>query len=80
MFELQAVQAAVSAVPAAHSLALCCLQCFTLLLGCSKELPLQLLQAVLAALALQPVQPAAAEAPNKAQVSGCRVCQAASGR
>jgi hypothetical protein len=70
MFELQAVQAAVAAVPAAHSLALCCLQSFTLLLGCGKELPLQLLQATLAALALQPVQPAAAEAPNKAQVRG----------
>jgi hypothetical protein len=71
MFELQAVQAAVAAAPAAHSLALCCLQCFTLLLGCSKELPLQQLQAVLSALALQPVQPAATQAPNSGQVSKC---------
>lgn len=68
MFELQAVQAVVQPVPAAHSLALCSLQCFTLLLGCGKELPLQALQAVLAALALQPAQPAAAEPPHKQQV------------
>jgi hypothetical protein len=68
MFELQAVQAVVQPTPAAHSLALCCLQCFTLLLGCGKELPLQVLQAVLAALALQPAQPAAAEPLHKQQV------------
>lgn len=68
MFELPAVQAVVQPVPAAHSLALCCTQCFTLLLGCGKELPLQALHAVLAALALQQAQPAAAEAPTKQQV------------
>lgn len=65
MFELPAVQAVVAPVPAAHALALYCLQCFTLLLGCGRELPLQLMQAVLAALALQP---AAAEAPTAMQV------------
>lgn len=64
MFELPAVQAVVAPVPAAHALALCCLQCFTLLLGC-KELPLQQMAAVLAALALQP---APAEAPTTQQV------------
>lgn len=68
MFELSAVQAVVQPVPAAHSLALCCLQCFTLLLGCGKELPLQALQAVLAALALQPVQAASADPPTQLQV------------
>jgi hypothetical protein len=65
MFELPAVQAVVAPVPAAHALALHCLQCFTLLLGCGKELPMQLMQAVLTALALQP---AAAEAPTAMQV------------
>ncbi len=65
MFELPAVQAVVAPVPAAHALAMCCLQSFTLLLGCSKELPLQLMQAVVAALALQP---AAAQAPSAEQV------------
>jgi hypothetical protein len=78
MFELSAVQAVVQPVPAAHSLALCCLQCFTLLLGCGKELPLQALQAVLAALALQPVQAASADGPTQLQVCwGHRSCRQA---
>mgnify|MGYP001810360949 CR=1 FL=1 len=48
----------VDALPAAHSLATACLQTFTLLLGCHKELPEALQLQVLAALAQQQQQPA----------------------
>jgi hypothetical protein len=51
-----AVGAVVDALPAAHSLATACLQTFTLLLGCHKELPEPLQLQVLAALAQQQQQ------------------------
>jgi hypothetical protein len=47
------VGAVVDALPAAHSLAMACMQTFTLLLGCHKELPEPLQLQVLTALAQQ---------------------------
>jgi len=71
MLELACVQPVVQPFPAAHQLAVYCLQIFTLLLGCGKELPLSVLHHVLAALANQPVQqtPQPAAPPTKQQVS-----------
>lgn len=71
MYELPAVQPVVQPTPAAHNLALCCLQSFQMLLSCRKELPPATLQAVLAALAVQPVPQQAPAAPSRQQVSGC---------
>ncbi|KAF6266710.1 Fanconi anaemia protein FancD2 nuclease-domain-containing protein [Scenedesmus sp. NREL 46B-D3] len=53
VYQLMAVGAVVDALPAAHSLAMACMQTFTLLLGCHKELPEPLQLQVLAALAQQ---------------------------
>ncbi|WIA09029.1 hypothetical protein OEZ85_008443 [Tetradesmus obliquus] len=58
LYELLPVNAVVDALPAAHSLATACLQTFTLLLSCHKELPEALQLQVLAALAQQQQQPA----------------------
>lgn len=63
------MNAVVDALPAAHSLATACLQTFTLLLSCHKELPEALQLQVLAALAQQQQQPA--DQVNEA-VSHCR--------
>lgn len=71
MLELACIQPVVQPFPAAHQLAVHCLQIYTLLLGCGKELPLSVLHHVLAALANQPVQQTAQPAapPTKQQVS-----------
>jgi hypothetical protein len=63
---LPAVLPAMDAAEAAHSLAMACLQVFTLLLGCSKELPTLVIAKVLAALA---GQPATAAAEDRHQVA-----------
>jgi hypothetical protein len=53
LYQLMSVAAVVDALPAAHSLAMACMQTFTLLLGCHKELPEPLQLQVLTALAQQ---------------------------
>jgi hypothetical protein len=53
LYQLMSVAAVVDALPAAHSLAMACMQTFALLLGCHKELPETLQLQVLTALAQQ---------------------------
>jgi hypothetical protein len=65
MYQLSPVGAVVDALPAAHSLAASCLQTFSLLLGCHKELPESLQLQVLAALAQQQRQQPPADQTNE---------------
>lgn len=53
LYSVDAVAGVMDAVPTAHSLAMACLQSFTLLVGCHKELPRPLLEQVLRAIAQQ---------------------------
>eukprot|EP00879_Flechtneria_rotunda_P023302 GHRR01024651.1.p1 GENE.GHRR01024651.1~~GHRR01024651.1.p1 ORF type:complete len:584 (+),score=288.07 GHRR01024651.1:674-2425(+) len=67
LFGTPAAQRVVEAVSSAHALAMACLQTFTLLLSCGKELPGPLIQAVLTSLAPQEQAAPAAHQQQQAQ-------------